>query len=403
MGKCAYTWEEWNEEKQEYTTRKCLEEIWEETQDFCIFHEPSPEKDTVLFEQKLREKLEKKDYNFRGCYFLENTDFSRENFEDAAFFDGATFQGASFDHAVFKMVSFNKTILNVVSLFNVTFENASFNHAVFSMTSFNKANLKNVSFDGAIFRDITFNEAIFESAFFRGATFQGAYFEGAHFGQDTSFTGATFQQYTSFRGAHFSQTYFADTHIRCNVNFEDSCFRNYVAENDSQNALLERGYRTVKNLLNLQGDYTIAGEFYYREMEAKRCRTRNLSRLWLELYKWICGYGERPVRVVGASLVIILLGAVLFLFCGVERFDENTYATGKLYAIQYPFSISGIKSVSLTDFGYCTYYSVITFTTLGYGDIHPLGYSHFFAAIESFVGAFFIALFVVVFTRKMMR
>jgi hypothetical protein len=47
---------------------------------------------------------------------------------------------------------------------------------------------------------------------------------------------------------------------------------------------------------------------------------------------------------------------------------------------------------------------VVTFTTLGYGDIHPLGFSsHAIAFSEAFIGAFFIALFVVVFARKMMR
>ncbi|MBU7025782.1 MAG: two pore domain potassium channel family protein [Theionarchaea archaeon] len=55
------------------------------------------------------------------------------------------------------------------------------------------------------------------------------------------------------------------------------------------------------------------------------------------------------------------------------------------------------------DFGYCLYYSIVTFTTLGYGDIHPLGYSHIIASVEALTGAFFIALFVVVFARKMMR
>ena len=39
--------------------------------------------------------------------------------------------------------------------------------------------------------------------------------------------------------------------------------------------------------------------------------------------------------------------------------------------------------------------SVVTFTTLGYGDIHPLGYSRLVASIEAFIGVLFMALFVV--------
>jgi hypothetical protein len=49
------------------------------------------------------------------------------------------------------------------------------------------------------------------------------------------------------------------------------------------------------------------------------------------------------------------------------------------------------------------YYSVVTFTTLGYGDITPFGISRLFAAFEAFVGSFTIALFVVVFVKRMTR
>jgi hypothetical protein len=54
-------------------------------------------------------------------------------------------------------------------------------------------------------------------------------------------------------------------------------------------------------------------------------------------------------------------------------------------------------------FGTCLYYSVVTFTTLGYGDITPIGWSRLFAAFEAFTGSFTIALFVVVFVKKMTR
>ncbi|MGK0441311.1 MAG: voltage-gated potassium channel Kch [Pseudohongiellaceae bacterium] len=50
------------------------------------------------------------------------------------------------------------------------------------------------------------------------------------------------------------------------------------------------------------------------------------------------------------------------------------------------------------------YFSVVTFTTLGYGDLTPSsGVSRALAAIEAFAGSFTIALFVVVFVKKMTR
>ncbi len=49
------------------------------------------------------------------------------------------------------------------------------------------------------------------------------------------------------------------------------------------------------------------------------------------------------------------------------------------------------------------YFSVVTFTTLGYGDISPHGFARFIAAFEAFMGSFTMALFVVVFVKKMTR
>jgi voltage-gated potassium channel Kch len=49
------------------------------------------------------------------------------------------------------------------------------------------------------------------------------------------------------------------------------------------------------------------------------------------------------------------------------------------------------------------YFSVVTFTTLGYGDISPVGVARFIAACEAFLGSFTMALFVVVFVKKMTR
>lgn len=47
----------------------------------------------------------------------------------------------------------------------------------------------------------------------------------------------------------------------------------------------------------------------------------------------------------------------------------------------------------------CLYFSAVTFTTLGYGDMRPVGTLRFLAAVESLIGAFAMALFVYAFTR----
>ena len=55
------------------------------------------------------------------------------------------------------------------------------------------------------------------------------------------------------------------------------------------------------------------------------------------------------------------------------------------------------------DFFWALYTSIVTFTSLGYGDLYPTGWSRLAASIEVFVGVLMVALFLFVFTRKMVR
>ena len=75
---------------------------------------------------------------------------------------------------------------------------------------------------------------------------------------------------------------------------------------------------------------------------------------------------------------------IIFSYAGIYYMDNETTKEGE------PL-----------EFLEALYFSVVTFTSLGYGDISPLGISRFFAASEALLGVFMISLFVVVFTRKM--
>lgn len=46
------------------------------------------------------------------------------------------------------------------------------------------------------------------------------------------------------------------------------------------------------------------------------------------------------------------------------------------------------------------YFSVVTFTTLGYGDVQPVGFAKYVAASEAVIGASLMALLVFVLGRR---
>jgi len=117
------------------------------------------------------------------------------------------------------------------------------------------------------------------------------------------------------------------------------------------------------------------------------------------LYRVTFGYGEEPLRVIFASLFVILLWALIYMFCGIVVIPEYRI-------IDYKISIASSTPIEeiLSDFWYCFYASALTFTSLGFGEFYPYSsVSKAFAVIEAFLGVFLISLFIVVFTRKMLR
>jgi hypothetical protein len=152
--------------------------------------------------------------------------------------------------------------------------------------------------------------------------------------------------------------------------------------------------RNLRKVSEMQGLFELAGHFFYSEMLMRRYQMPKWSfqRGVSKLVDVFCGYGERPMSVILFSLGFIVL-------CGVCYFALGISDNGKMVAFD-----SGASLIdNLLSLANVMYFSVVTFTTLGYGDLVPVGPSRIFAAIEAFAGSFTLALFVVVFVKKMTR
>ena len=150
--------------------------------------------------------------------------------------------------------------------------------------------------------------------------------------------------------------------------------------------------RYLTNESEKRRQYDVGGHFYQLERVMRRKQMRPFSGAWLwsKLVDILCGYGENASRVISFSLSVIVMSAAVYFFLGVR--DGN----GMLI-----FNADKSIQDNTLCFLECVYFSVITFTTTGYGDISPVGFSRVVAATEAFIGAFAISLFVVVFMRKM--
>ncbi|MCB9752166.1 MAG: pentapeptide repeat-containing protein [Myxococcales bacterium] len=148
-----------------------------------------------------------------------------------------------------------------------------------------------------------------------------------------------------------------------------------------EHAKADEVYRHFKELYKHQGDYNTSGVFYELEMDMQRRLAPLGERVWLTALWLLCGYGERPGRSVAAFLCIIIGFALAYTALELEG------SSGAVHG----------------DFLDALYFSVVTFTSLGYGDIRPIGLARLLAGVESLLGVFAISLFVFVFCRRMIR
>jgi hypothetical protein len=164
---------------------------------------------------------------------------------------------------------------------------------------------------------------------------------------------------------------------------------------------LENIYREFKQNMRRHGDYSKERDFYYREMEMRRKSHRPLSlkRFGETLYWILCGYAEKPWRIIAVSFLVILIGALAFLHFGITWTDPDG-GPGFPNTIKYPEHME----VGLGHgFGYCFYYSATSFVLFSAGNVLPSFWSQVVATIEAFIGAFLLALFFFVFGRKLTR
>jgi hypothetical protein len=156
----------------------------------------------------------------------------------------------------------------------------------------------------------------------------------------------------------------------------------------------EEIYRNLRLSLEKAGLFEQAGYFFHREMTMRRLQMPLFSarRFVSRTVDLFCGYGEKPLRVVLFSLSLVFVCAILYFLVGIRQGD-----------IEIGFDLSQGLLDNVLEFFSCLYFSVVTFTTLGYGDLTPIGAVRPIAAVEAFSGSFTMALFVVVFVKKMTR
>jgi len=147
----------------------------------------------------------------------------------------------------------------------------------------------------------------------------------------------------------------------------------------------EESYRDIKQYFISNGMYNDASWASFKEKTMERLALKKkgdwnyLPSLFMNI---LCGYGEKPYRIILSALLTIITFALLY-------FSLNTVER------------SGDPSYIFRWYDYL-YYSTITFTTVGYGDFVPRAHPicRLLAAAEAFSGVFVTGLFIFTLARK---
>ena len=153
-------------------------------------------------------------------------------------------------------------------------------------------------------------------------------------------------------------------------------------------------YQHLGRVYERNKDRRMASWLFLREMDIQRKMMDRWSAewIWSMVANLVCGYGEKPLRVIGFSLLIILFCAGLFSLVGVFGTDLDLG-----YMAELSLAENG------DDFVDCLVYSTTTFVSLGYSELAYMGFARTIASIEAFVGGLIMAFFLVLIVRKFFR
>jgi hypothetical protein len=173
-------------------------------------------------------------------------------------------------------------------------------------------------------------------------------------------------------------------------------------------ALTPNNLHALKQLLGRNAYYEEEDHIYYwykvfsRKNRPKRWYDFVLRPLEVLILDKASGYFTKPGRVLLTKLAVLLTSFFVYLVShtvfpkqiGTIINPGNAKFTEKLSFIQ---AISDIDA--LRDF---LYFDIITYTTIGYGDIHPAGWLKLYAGLEGLIGVLLISLLLVTAAKKVL-
>lgn len=376
----------------------------------------------------------KKQVHFDEATFEHDVQFKQASFAAPASFSGVEFEGGRYERGA---VIFNSAVFqDDVNFTEVTFESGEFLSCRFcGEANFNSAVFNDVRFRPASDGEITvidLTDAVIFGGSFGQPEHADIYYDCTsgeihNVSIDKKHCERRIFDHFRFYETEFKGFSMFDEHrdYLARNNWEVHTFGTSIdtpdlrAKSDMTAANIENTYLKVKNSAKSFGDPKATSEFFIKEMNYRRLKnwgfvvnsnrysdisyTNRVKALGKCVGNFVlyqtCGYGERIWRVVYVSLIAILFWGLLYATVTQGTTGQTGLSNQGLESVPQIFTADGLLILTRN-----MYFSMVTFTTLGYGDIQPVGTTaRTLAGLEAFTGGLLIALVVFVLGRRVSK
>ncbi|PKM94414.1 MAG: hypothetical protein CVU84_10105 [Firmicutes bacterium HGW-Firmicutes-1] len=365
------------------------------------------------------ETVESNDMNCTDGYFeLTKNEYKLTTFSDITFGKGKAvseddlikISGVCFYYCSFSMCGFS----------NISFENCSFVGCdfiecytlgmvlVFRNCSFVSRSLGKKSIEDmpSLFESCEFTVKFFNcdvsSIIFNKTQFYFSYFENVNM-YDAIFLDCSFDT-TQIRGCNLKSTriinpkfiefYVDDLDKKTKV--DRKTFLDYICYNKKEKREVRDAievYYAFSELFENNKIMDFSGEYFFLSQTTGIRQLEGFAKFKSIISLIACGYGERPSYGLMTSMTLVLVCGTLYMIFGVNVNNE-------VFAFQPTL---GNLFPTIDNLIMWYHFSLVTFCTVGYGNVLPIGGSLIVSAIEMVLGVVMIGIWVSTLVRKMTR
>lgn len=356
-----------------FNTEKRLYSLDYTVLDYCLF-------EFCKFETLQNNQEQHKDSLFWSCK-INHSHFKNCKFKNVSFSEGE-FQHIVFYECEFENVDFNK---NKDGIYNYFF----FQNCTFKNVDFTKLSLKNSCFWGpSVFDKVRFNQDTIPNKKLIGKSIVSL----CKSWDKASYRTRLENKYLGGPYNKIEILYTTDSNKRSQIKKFSSLINCYEGLDDF--------YRYISKEEDKEGEFLQYLNYYYLERWVKdqkyillNGRIRNYN---VYISRYVLGYGVKSERPLMSYLSMILGFSFVHLFNGI------IYG-GRLINRDFQLDFDELIP-TVYDFFKSLYFSAITSTTIGYGDIHPGSpLTMFIASAQGIIGVLLMTMFTVIFGRRFFK